>query len=478
MVGNMKDRIVRLSEMAREKVSPRVARAVDKARQCRFAQPSEEMEFLPAALEVVETPPSPIGRATAWCIMVLVVFILFWAVFSKTDVVAVAEGKIIPSGMVKTIQPLESGVITRINVREGQLVKAGDLLIELDTTTSGADVERIKGQLQASRLEEARLRALLLWDPESGDMPELVVPKDIDQRDVTQERRYLQQDAKALLAKLNGYDNEIRRLRAKMQSAAHTVEKLKEQLPIVNKRAKARKTLYEQDVAPENEWLEVEAERIEIVQNLKSEQEDVTEAEASIDVAMEQRLQALSEYSRDLLENKTKVSTEVDSLTQELKKATHSDTLQRITAPVDGKIMKLTVHTIGGVVTPAQELMTLVPRNYQLEIEARVKNKDIGFVRESQEVGIKLEAFPFTEYGTLDGVVQSVSGDAIQTEEGELYFLARVGMKQSYILVNGRKVNLTPGMRATAEVKIRQRRLITFFLSPLLKYANESMKER
>ena len=228
----------------------------------------------------------------------------------------------------------------------------------------------------------------------------------------------------------------------------------------------------------ESEWLAVETERIEIVQNLKAEQQELAEAEAAIDVAQEQRRQALSEYSRDLLEDKTKVSTEVESLTQELKKATRSDTLQRIVAPVDGKVMKLAVHTVGGVVTPAQELMIVVPRNYQLEIEARVKNKDIGFVREGQAVGIKLEAFPFTEYGTLDGTVESVSGDAIQTEEGDLYFLARVAMKQSYIVVNGKRVNLTPGMHASAEVKIRQRRLIEFFLAPLLKYTNESMKER
>ncbi|WP_147820960.1 HlyD family type I secretion periplasmic adaptor subunit [Salidesulfovibrio onnuriiensis] len=467
MIGRMKDKVARISEAAR-----------GKARECRFSQPTTEMEFLPAALEVVETPPSPIGRATAWCIMILVVLMVFWAVLGKTDVVAVAEGKIIPSGRVKTIQPLESGVITKINVHEGQLVKAGDLLIELDTTTSGADVERLQGQLNASLLEEARLEALLSWDPESGGMPELVVPEGAKPSDVMQEKRYLGQDAKALLAKLNGYDNEVRRLTAKRQAAAHTVEKLKEQLPIITKRANARKKLYDQDVGSENDWLQVESERIEIVQNLKTEEQELAEAEASIDVAQEQRLQALSEYSRDLLEDKTTVSTEVDSLTQELKKAAHSDTLQRITAPVDGKVMKLAVHTIGGVVTPAQELMTLVPRNYQLEIEAKVKNKDIGFVREGQEVGIKLEAFPFTEYGTLDGTVQSVSGDAIQTEEGDLYFLARVGMKQSHIMVNGRRVNLTPGMRATAEVKIRQRRLIEFFLSPLLKYTSESMKER
>ena len=143
----------RIKEMFKGKVSPHVPILIGKAKKCRFSQPTTEMEFLPAALEVVETPPSPIGRATAWCIMILAVFLVGWASLGKTDVVAVAEGKIIPSGMVKIIQPLEGGVITSINVREGQTVKEGELLIELDTTTSGADVERLNGQLQASLLE-------------------------------------------------------------------------------------------------------------------------------------------------------------------------------------------------------------------------------------------------------------------------------------------------------------------------------------
>lgn len=391
---------------------------------------------------------------------------------------AVAEGRIIPSGRVKTIQPLEPGVVSRILVQDGQFVEKGDLLIELDTTTSSADMKRIDAELDAARLEKARLDALLEWSPQKGGMPLLEVPDETDEHEVEQERIYLAQEVEALLSKLKTYDNEVTRARAQMQAARHTADKLKITLPIISKQANARKQLFEQGVASETEWLETERERISTEQDLLTTQQEFEEAQASLSLAMEQRFQTYSEYRRDLLERRTKTVTEIEGLFQELRKAEQVDTLQRIIAPVSGKVQQLEVHTVGGVVTSAQPLLVLVPEEYVLEIEAKILNKDIGFVREGQPVEIKLEAFPFTEYGIIDGTLRHVSGDAIQSEEGDLYYLARVDMAQSHIMVNGKKVNLTSGMRATVEVKIRKRRMIEFFLSPLMKYTSESMKER
>ena len=455
-----------------------LGKSTEKAKTCRLLVASEEMEFLPASLEVVETPPSPIGRAIIWCIVAFIVFGVVWACIGQTDVVAVAEGKIIPSGRVKTIQPLDHGVVSKILVSDGQLVRKGDLLIELDTTSSGAEVERLDAELDAAKLEKARLDALLAWDPVKGGEPILIVPDGTDEHEVELERIYLAQDAYTLLSKLKTYENEIRRVKAQMQAAKHVFDKQKSTLPIISKRTKAIKKLYKQDVAPESEWLQMETERIEVEQDMLTTQQEYQEAEASMELALEQRVQTLSEYRRDLLEKRTRVVTQVESLIQEYKKAKQVDMLQRIVAPVDGKVQQLNVHTVGGVVTPAQPLMIIVPEDFNLEIEAKIQNKDIGFVKEGQAVEIKLEAFPFTKYGIIDGRLSHVSGDAIQTDDGDLFFMARVEMGQSYIIVNGKKVNLSPGMRATTEVKIRKRRMIEFFLSPLIKYTSESMKER
>ncbi len=450
----------------------------ERARACKVDSPSEEMEFLPASLEVVETPPSPIGRAVIWCIVSFVVFGIVWACLGKTDVVAVAQGKIIPSGHVKTIQPLEGGVVSKILVQEGQIVQKGDLLIELDTTSSKADVERLDAELDAALLEKARITALLAWNPEKDRLPELIPPDGVNESDIVQARLYLVQDADTLASRLKTYDKEIHRLSAQLEGTRHTVEKLSKTLPIVTRQAEALHSLFKQEVAAESEWLQMEAQRIEIEQDLKTTQQQLKEAQAAIMVSTEQRVQTLSEYRRSLLERLTQVVTTIDSLTQEFKKATQVDTLQRIIAPVAGRVQQLSVHTIGGVVTPAEPLMILVPEDYKLEVEASLLNKDIGFVYEGQQVEIKLEAFPFTKYGIIDGTLRHVSSDAVQTEQGDLFYLARVDMAESHIVVNGKKVRLTPGMRATVEVKIRKRRLIEFFLSPLLKYTNESMKER
>ncbi len=449
-----------------------------KAKACRPDKALEEMEFLPASLEVVTTPPSPIGRAIIWCIVAFVVFGILWACIGKTDVVAVAEGKIILNGRVKTIQPLDHGMVSKILVQDGQLVKKGDLLIELDTTSSNADMERLDSELDAARLEKARLDALLAWDPALGGLPQLKIPEGTDEHEIEQEKTYLAQDAATLISKLKTYDNDIQRVKARMQAAKHTVVKLESTLPIITKQATKKKKLYKDEVASEAEWLEVEVQRIEAQQDMLTTRQELKEAEAALFLAMEERVQTLSEYRRDLLERRTSTVTQIGSFVQELKKATQVDFLQRIVSPIDGKVQQLAVHTVGGVVTPAQQLMIIVPDSFQLEVEAKILNKDIGFVREGQDVEIKLEAFPFTKYGMIDGTLRHISGTAIQTEEGELFYMARVDMSKSHILVNGKKVNLSPGMRATVEVKIRTRRLIEFFLSPLMKYTSESMKER
>lgn len=463
-------RIVKLREL--------FTRCFSRLKQLTFIKPIEEMEFLPSALEVVETPPSPIGRATAWSIMILAVFLVTWSIVGKTDVVAVAEGKIIPSGQIKTIQPLETGIVSKILVHEGQFVEKGDLLIELDTTTSGAEVKRLQVELSAAKLEKVRLDALLAWNHYTGNFPVLISPKGVDEKDVEQLIKYLNQDSEAFLSKIKTYDNEISRLNAKQRAIHHTVGKLKKIYPIVSKKAAARKKLFVDGFSPEIEWLDVEAERIEVEQNLKKSEQEYTEAEAALSVVREQRFQIIAEFRRSNLEQLSEVTTQVESLSQELIKAIQADKVQRIVSPVTGNVQQLGVHTVGGVVTPAQPLMVIVPKKCALEIEAKVQNKDIGFVKQGQTVEIKLEAFPFTEYGVLDGQLSHVSGDSVQTEDNQLYYLARVEMGQSFILVNGKEILLTPGMKSTVEIKIRKRRLIEFFLSPLLKYANESLKER
>lgn len=369
---------------------------------------SKEREFLAAVIEIEETPPSPAGRAVVWTIIAIFAVGLAWATFGHIDIIAVAQGKIVPSNRSKVVQPLETGVIKAIHVRDGSRVKQGDLLIELDTT-AGADRARLANEHRAALTEIARLRALL---DGSGDFDP---PKGADPKFVQVQRDRLR-DQLAELQALESQAAAYRKLRAK-------------------------------EYVSQMQYLEVER----------------------------QRAQKAQEHAAGLAEAETRAH----SLSKELNKAETRAGQQHLRAPLDGVVQQLAVHTVGGVVTPAQQLMVVAPQEDQLEIEAWVENKDVGFVIENQEAEIKVESFPFTRYGTIEGKVVNLSGDAVPIEKVGLVYIARVAMSRSTIAVEtGKEIKLSPGMAVTVEIKTGTRRLIEYFLSPLLKGVKEAARER
>jgi hemolysin D len=226
------------------------------------------------------------------------------------------------------------------------------------------------------------------------------------------------------------------------------------------------------------EYLAAEKQRVEETQELARQKEVLGQDLAALGEAQKNHQALVSEFQRTRMGELMADETKAASLAQELVKAEQRTGLQTLTAPIDGVVQQLAVHTVGGVVTPAQQLMVIVPREHQLEVEAWVENKDIGFVKPDQPVEIKVETFPFTRYGLIDGRIVSLSTDAVQLEKGVLAYAARVSMDRSTIQVEDKQVNLSPGMAVTAEIKTGKRRLIEFFLSPLLKSARESVRER
>ena len=439
---------------------------------------ADEAEFLPAALEIMETPPSPVGRGILWTILACVAFSVAWACLGTTDVVAVATAKVIPSGQVKTIQLFEIGVVRRIAVEEGQHVVQGDLLVEMDTTASQADVERLAHELQQAECEKERTRALLRWSPRTATPPAFTPPEGLPEATAETYRRRVAEEAATLTAKLTGLDHEVERLSAQLRSVRASITKLEETLPIVSRRAESLHQLYLQRMGSEHDWLVREQERIETEQNLKMERQRLGEVTAAIRSKQDAIRQALAEFRQELLRQESESAAQSVQLAQDMVKARQRSTLQRVTAPVSGVVQQLSVHTVGGVIEGAQPIMVIVPDSYTLEVEARVLNKDIGFVREGQLAEVKLDAFPFTEYGALSGNVKHVSNDAVNDENLGLVYLTRVALERDCIRIGDKDIRLTPGMGATAEIKLRTRRIVSYFLSPLLKYTSESLRER
>jgi hemolysin D len=454
-----------------------------------IARNVSELEFLPAALELQESPPSPVGRFTLWAVMAMITIALIWSIVGRIEIVAVAPGKIIPSGQVKVIQASNIGRVKAIHVSDGDAVKAGQALIELDPTLAEADRQRLESEWVASSLELARWRAYSGWLDNGkpgtvsaaavdvsaiGGGAKLTVPD----TSVSLQRSLLDQSIAQQRSKIAGIDQTLIRRRAEVESTRQILEKLKQTLPLVTQRAESLKKLSEQNLVARNSYLEVEQERIEALQDLAAQDSNLASTAAAINELLEQRSLALADSRREAFERLEELEKQNRAQRQELIKASDIAGDQVLTSPVDGVVQQLKVHTIDGVVTPAEQLLVVVPKNQILEVEARVLNKDIGFVRAGQPVTIKVEAFPFTRYGVIEGTVTSVSNDAIADEKLGLYYAARVRVAKSTMFVDGVNVLLSPGMAVTAEVTTGTRRLIDYVLSPVMEHVNESGRER
>jgi hemolysin D len=457
----------------------------------------EELAFLPAALEIVETPPSPIGRTIGATIILLFCAALVWAWWGTIDIVASATGKIVPSGRTKVIQPFETGVVRFIRVQDGQAVKAGDALIELDPTVNAAERDHLRNDLLAEQLNIARLRAALA----AGDDPlaDFTPPADSNPALVSAQLQLLQNQVTEYRAKTAALARQQAQKEAEQATTAATIHKLETMIPVIQPRVDIRKTLMDKELGSKLTYFETLQLLVEQQEELSVQKSHLHAAEAAVAAIRETRGQAEAEYRHVLSDDLAKAEQKASGLGQDLIKAEQKTKLQLLTAPVDGVVQQLAIHTVGGVVTPAQSLLVVVPSDSRLEIEAIVSNRDIGFVHAGQEAEIKIDTFNFTRYGLLHGQVLGVSQDAVirdrkedrANERGlgtqnnssepqgqELNYTARISLDRTQMQIDDRMVNLSPGMATTVEIKTGSRTILSYLLSPLLRYRKETLRER
>ena len=374
-----------------------------------------ELAFLPAALEIVETPPSPIGRAIGATLIAVFLLALGWACLGTVDIVATAPGKIIPSGRTKVIQPFEIGVVRAIHVHDGDAVKAGAVLIELDPTINAAEREHMQSDLIAAQLDVARLRAALADGPDP--LAEFHPPAGANPDLIATQRQHLMAQTAEHRAKVAALDRQMAQKEAERATSAATIRKIEALIPLLQQQVDVRKTLMEHETGSKIIYLQTLQQLVEQQQERSVQQSKYQEAEAAVAAIRETRAQTNAEYRRTLFDELGKVEPRAAGLAQDVIKAEQRTKLQALTAPVDGVVQQLAVHTVGGVVTPAQPLLVLVPAGSHLEIEAMVSNRDIGFVEPGQEAEIKVATFNFTRYGLLHGKVLSVSQDAVGKDD-------------------------------------------------------------
>ena len=474
----------------------------------------DEREFLPAHLELTETPLSAAPKWIARLVILFALIALLWAIFGKLDIVAVAQGKTSLGGRSKTIQALETAVVERINVKDGQTVTKGDVLIELAGIGSDSDYNRSLEALRAAYLNKWRSETLLAAI-ENGHSPRLSSSIDTgkqvnnheDAKQVASAPQGLQAASETTSLKqqiiasipqsaiieaqtlvLNQYqawstkDQQLASVKeqrkAERTSTQAQISKLAAMTQIEGQRVSDYRELVAQDYLAKHSLLEQESKYIQAKNDLASQQSTLQQITQAIKQAEDERILNTQTIKRDTLDVLRQANEQIGQLEPEAAKAEQRKQLLTLTAPVDGTVQQLAMHTIGGVVTAAQPIMVIVPSEDKLEIEAIVPNKDIGFVQAGQEVVVKIESFPYTRYGYLTGKVKTVSFDAVENKDLGLVYTAIVSLDKDTLNIEGKPVRLDAGMNATAEIKTGKRSVISYLLSPLQTKVDESLRER
>jgi hemolysin D len=409
----------------------------------------QEAEFLPAALSLQEKPVSSTARLTGRLLIALVLVLFLWSVLGKIDIVVNAAGKIIPSDRTKTLASVDVASVRALYVEEGKFVRTGDVLIELDTSASDAERDKATGDATVATLQMARSQALIVAveSLKSPHLPRLPgVPE--EQRQAAQQ--HLEGQYRDFYAKLTRLDGEIRRY--------------EQALPLATQRARDYRDLAKDRDVSTHAYLEKEQARIDL--------------EGQLTDARNQRTALIAQTRKEANDAMTEGGKLAAASGQDARRADSHSKLLKLTAPVDGTVQQLTVHTVGGVVPAAQPLMLIVPQETRVEVEAFLENKDIGFVQEGQNAEVKIDAFEYTKYGTIPGRVTHVSRDAIQDEKKGLIYSVKVTLDKASLAVEGKETFLSAGMSVNVEIKTGDRRIIEYVLSPLLQHQRESLHER
>ncbi len=437
----------------------------------------KETEFLPAILEVTETPPSPTGRLVMWSILLLLVVGLIWAFLGHINEVAVANGKVIPSGQAKTVQVKNKGIIKEILVEEGQQVQEGDVLVVLDPTTADADYDSLKKRAAYYKLDIQRLTAELSNQPFTPEEDE-----DLEAHDLAAEIALYQSRTSDHQTQRQSRQDVVDQKRARLQSTQTTYEKYADALKIAQEKERRLVELKEQNAISEFQLLEQQKETIEYAKNAQAELESLSSIQAEIAEAEQNLANVDAAYRKDIMTALVEAKKEYYSVTEAIKKADEDARMATIVAPTSGRVYNLAIHTVGGIVTDAQPLMQIVPEDVTLEFEVYADNKDIGFIKNGMEAEVKVETFNFQKFGMIKADVVEISADAVNEpndlERNKKFKLILKPTEKNTVDVFGEEVPLAVGMNVSAEIKIKEKRIVDFFLDPFRRYTSEALRER
>jgi hemolysin D len=462
----------------------------------------DEREFLPAALEIVETPPSPLGRSIALIIVTFFCAAVAWSWFGHVDIIATAQGQLVPTGKVKVVQPLDTGIVNAIDVQDGDTVKTGDLLVKLDNTEALADRDRASRDLIQTELDVARLLALKQELDPNKAVVAFSPPDGAPAGQVAQTRAFIWAQAAEQASKIASLDQQIEQKRVEADEIRASIDKTNAELPLLEEKDAIRTRLLNEQAGDRFQWLDAEQAVLDAKHNLIVQDRQIAEATDDAQSLVRQRDQAAAAYSHQILSDLADAERKSGEQTEDLVKAERKLAETQLRSPIDGVVQQLAIHTLGGVVTPAQQLLAIVPEDQSLVLEATISNADVGFVHPGQDVQVKVETYNFTRYGLIHGHVVDVSPDVAtqekkqssdnsdnggsandtensdksQTDAGA--YVARIALDNAAMRIDGKTQPLKAGMAVTAEIKTGSRRILQYLLSPLREYSDDAIRER
>jgi hemolysin D len=427
-------------------------------------------EFKPAIAEIEENPSSPVGGVTFWIIIAVIVFSGLWLCLGKVDVVVSARGSAIPVGDVKILQPLDTGVVGAILCREGDYVGKGQVLMEIDPSTTAPELESKRKLLAFTELERMRLSSVLEKKPFRPD------PARYDRDLIRMQQAILAATVGSLEKQIETRRTELIKIGEEITAAEKERDLNRDLLASGADRKKRMEAVL--DIIARDDYEKV-------VNDVRTYANAIEQLGHKLEQLRQRKNQIAGEiafidedFCKTTLKEFSEKDKQVSELRAEIEKTSFRNAKQRILSPVDGHVATLFVHTIGGVVTPAQKLITVVPATTPLTIKATVLNRDIGFVKEGMAASIKVDAFDFQKYGLIDGTVKVVSRHSIEDERLGPVYEVYIHPSQSHLVVGGRKTPLSSGMSLTAEIRVGERRIIEFFIYPLIRYLDEGIKVR
>ncbi len=412
---------------------------------------SDEADFLPSALSIQAKPVSPAGRLFAFLILIFIIIFFMWSYFGHFDIVVNGQGRVIVSGHSKFISSSEVARVSGLYVSDGQRVKKGDVLIELDTRIAQSDLKKYEYE-KISAMIQIQKANLLIKAIDSNVSPIFYFKNtdNLHENTLTDAKNHLTEQWNDYLSKKSIIDNDI--------------SKLTQSLLIASKLSDDFKHLLATNDVSRHSWLEKESNRI----NLEGQLLDAQRRKDSL----------LSELKKNAQELINESNRTISASLEESNKAKTLSDLLILKSPVDGVVNQLSIHTVGGVVPAAQPIMQIVPDVNRIEFEAYINNKDVGFVQVGQIAKIKIDSYDYTKYGYISARVINISHDSIADEKLGLVYAVKLEIDKSQSIFSEKIINIMPGMSGVIEIKTGDRRIIDYILSPIMRLGKESLNER